>query len=88
MIIVDYDDDNDNVEDGDGQGCMAIVAIVANFSNCHTLQGNLLGSAGQFQNFMCTFAGQFQNFTHTFQNPCKAISSLALFHIYTLENTI
>jgi hypothetical protein len=48
-----------------------------NCGNCHTLQGNQLSSAGQFQNFTHTFAGKFQNFTgkfSKFQDPCWEIS--------------
>jgi hypothetical protein len=51
----------------DIQGRMATVAIVANFGNCHTLQGNWLSFAGQFQNFIRTFVGQFHS--HIFKIP-------------------
>jgi hypothetical protein len=68
------------------QGRMATAAIMAKFATLSraislALQGNFKISHAHFQ-------GNFKISRIHFQNHCKAISSLALYPIYTLENNI
>jgi hypothetical protein len=64
---------------------VAIVAIVAIATLCRAISSALQGN---FKISRAHLQGNFKIERALLKNPCKAILSLALYHICTLENNI